>query len=387
MPLSTQTLAQLQALWATQYTSVAALPANTDPGSALGAIANADSLLALQIQNEIIYADQISRLATSVGVDIDSFVNPFGIYRIGAEAAEGTVTFSTPSPVGTQTVVPVGAIVTTQGGLQFAVIADPSQPTYSATLNGYVIAVGSSSTNATVQCTTAGTIGNVLAGQITVIFGSPSAPFPAGVTSVTNAAAFTNGVDQESDAALAARFTLTVSSGRVATANAITAAVLAIQAGLIVSFGDMVNADLSAHSAFFTLVVNEANTGTGASSSLLTAATSAINATRSAGISFACIGPTLVPVNAVATIAVAAGFLSASVIAAVQAAYTAFVNGIGLDGGTGSTSCSLAKVYAAILLVPGVADVTGLTLNGGTADIVAPFANQLVAGTGTFTPA
>ena len=387
MPLQTQTLAQFQALWATQYTAAALLPANTNPGSSLGSIANADSLLALQIQNEVVYADSISRLATSAGLDVDSFVNPFGVYRIGAVASEGTVTFSTPSPVGTQVVVPVGAIVTTSGGLQFTVIADPSQPTYSSALNGYVIAVGLSSTNATVQCAVAGTIGNVLAGQITVIFGSSSAPFPAGVTSVTNGSAFANGVDQESDAALMARFTLTVSSGRVATGNAITAAVLAIQAGLIVSFGDMVNADLSAHTAFFTLVVNEANTGTGASSALITSATAAINATRSAGISFACIGPSIVPVNAVATIAVTPGFLSASVIAAVQAAYTAFVNGIGLNATTGSTTCSLAKVYAALLLVPGVDDVTGLTLNGGTADIVAPFANQLVAGTGTFTPA
>lgn len=384
MPLQTLTLAQLQALWATQFTASALSPANTDPGSSMGAIANADSLLALQIQNEIIYADGISRLATSVGSDVDSFVNPFGIYRIGAVAAQGTVTFSTPSPVGTQTVVPVGTIVTTPGGLQFTIIADPSQPSYSSSLNGYVIAIGQSSTNATAQCSVAGTIGNVLAGQITVIFGSAGAPFPSGVTSVTNPGAFTNGVDQESDSALIARFTLTVSSGRVATANAITAAVLAIQAGLVVSFGDQVNADLSPHAAFFTLVVNEANTGTGASPSLLSSATSAINATRAAGISFACIGPSLLPVNGAATIIVAAGYTTATVLAAVQAAYIAFVNGIGLNGGTSPTSCSLARVYASLLSVPGVLDVQSLTLNGGSSDIVAPFANQLIAGTANF---
>ena len=53
----------------------------------------------------------------------------------------------------------------------------------------------------------------------------------------------------------------------------------------------------------------------------------------------------------------------------------------------GGNTFPVLQGNAALLLVPGVDDVTGLTLNGGTADIVAPFANQLVAGTGTFTPA
>lgn len=372
------------------YETEATLPAATDAGSSLGAMFEATVLLALQLQQQAIYLAAISRLATSTGADVDSFCAPFGVTRLGATYATGQVTVTYPSPVGSPQLIPVGAIVQTTGGLQFTVSADATNPNYNATANGYYVQTGQTSVSVTVTCSVSGTTGNVAANTITQIYsGSNSPPIP-GSPAVTNPSAFTDGVGSESDDAFKARFTLTVSSGRVATATAIIAAVLAIQTGLIYSFGDMVNADGSTHDAYFTFVVNEANTGTAPSSALLSAVQAAINAVRSAGISFQAIGPTLVPVNASGTIVPVTGYSSAVVLPAVQAQYAAFVNAIGLNPDTTPTTCSLARCYAALLQtqvngVYVVFDVTGLLLNGVAGDVTAPFANQLVAGSASFT--
>lgn len=402
MALPTQlTLSQIQTLLQTQYAAAAAaanIPiANTGPGSSLGAILNADSALALSLQNELIYIDQISRLSTipanpngSPNPDVDTFCAPFGIYRLGATYASGQVVCSTPSPVSAQILVPVGVIFVTPatssiGGIQFQVIADTTNVNYSSTLNAYPITLGNSSVSVTVQCLATGAIGNVAPSQITAVLGTSTTPLPPAVTSVNNPAAFTNGLNTESDAAFKARFTLTVSSGRVATINAIMGAALAVQAGLTVSIGDQVNASNVATPAYFTVVVNIAGQGTAPPSSLITSVYSAINAIRSAGISFQVIAPTLINVAASAGILIANGYTAASVLSACGTAYNNYVNGIGLAPDNSNTKCTLMGAYVALSAVPGVVDVEGLALNGTAADVTASFAHQLVAGTTSFT--
>lgn len=464
MALQTQSFAQLLQLMVTQYSAEAPIPANTDAGSALEPIFEAAALLALIIQNELLYIDDVARLVTSSGPDVDSFCTAFGVPRLGASASSGGVTCSTPSPVSAQVVVPVGAIFTTQNGLQFIVVADPDNDAYSASLNGYPIAIGQSSVTVTVNCTAPGSIGNVAANTITEIYGSSTTPMPSPVTTVTNAEAFEDGVDKESDSAYKNRFMLLVSTGRVATGNAILGAVASVQDNLIYSFGDRVwstgsstppsttttasasipavgsSVTLDAASTtalpygafvicydgtnafygqitaigtgtitvtcialiagsgtlangatilfvggngFFTVVVNEANQSEGPSSILLAAVNAAIAAVRGAGISYQVIGPTLVPINGAGTISVDPSYNASEVLEAVQAAFTAFVNGIGLSIDTTPTVCKYFACAAAILAVPGVTDLTGFTLNAGTADITADFGSQLVAGTTT----
>lgn len=391
------TLAEWIALEVAAYDAQSAIPANTGPGSTMGAIANAGGMSSMQLQQQLLYLVAIARLATipplsngQPSPDTISFAAPFGITPVGSLAATGTFVFATSSPVGSQLVIPVGGIAQTAGGLQYIVVADPTQSAYSAALGGYVIAVGQTQCNVTMTCATPGSIGNLAASiSLTPYTGAGVQPI-VGISSISNPSALTNGVDGESDADFKARFTLTVSSGRSGTANAIIAAVLDIAPGIIYSFGDRVNLDTTTHTGFFTFIVNYANTGSGAPTALITAATAAINSIfgRAAGISFACDGPTMTTVNAACTVTPLPGFSGSDVIAAVQAAFATFVNGIGLNPDTTPTLCSIARCYAALLGatingVPCVYDVTLLQLNGGGTDLTAAFGNQFAAGTVT----
>lgn len=387
MPLQPRTFEQLQALAAQQYSAEAQLPANTDPGSSLGAIFNAISLLALVVQQEIVYVDQISRL-NSIPVlpngqpnpDVDSFCEPFGVPRTGPVAAGGPVNCSSQSPVSALTVVQVDKILTTQNGLQFIVIADDSNPDYSAGDGGYPIAIGQRTTQASVECLVEGTIGNVQIGQISEAFSS----IP-GVSIFSNPVAFTNGVDFEPDQDYKQRFTLTVSSGRVATRNAIAAAIEAVQTFLTYSLGDQKDAAGNFKIAYFTVFVNEIGQSSGPGETLLTAVYDAVDAVRSAGISFQVLAPTLIQVDAAATIVLAPGASAGPTLAACTAAFDVMMNNVGLDPQGGNTYASIGKVYAALLGVDGVFDVQNLLLNGAAVDVVATFGQQLVAGATTFT--
>ena len=389
MSLTTLTFAQLQALFATTYASAATIPANTSPGSVLGSISNANAILALNIQGELIYVQGISRLASSYGADVDSFVNPFGVYRLAATYPTGAVTVTTASNVSAQLVVPVGAVFSTANGLLFNVVSDPTNSTgyYNSTLGGYVIASGTSTANVLVTCATAGTIGNVQIGQISQAYSAAGVPSSPGVASVSNAAAFTNGLNAETDAALKARFALYISTGPVATSNAIAAAILGVQAGLTYTIGDGLNALNVATPGYFTVFVNVANSGVAAPSSLLTSVLAACNAVRSAGISCQVLGPSLVTVNTVATCKIAAGYTAASVIAAATANVTAYLNSIGLSPTGAANLAQISEMYVVLRTTPGVSNVTALTLNTGTTDVSAPYGSQIVAGSTTLTPA
>jgi len=405
--LTTLTLQQIQSTIIEGYNAVATLPADTGAGSSLGPMFNAFALALFNQQQEIIYVAAVSRLATipanadgSPNPDVDSFVQAFGITPLGASAAQGQVTFSTSTPVGAQIVILVGSIVTTAGGLQFQVIADPNNGSYNPTLNGYPINVSGSSVNATVLCLTTGTIGNVQAGTITQLYGGVGAiQFPAPVNSVSNAAAFTNAINFESDAALKARFTLTQSTGRnTGTSSAIISAALGVQPGLIVSYGDQINADGTPHLSYFTLVVAIAGTATAPpsapSEATKTAVRSAlegdpaqgINPVRPAGITYDVIGPTVfTSVNVSATIKLIPGTVAATVAASASSTVTNYINSIGLNTYGGTTTVSASKIAALLWGIAGVANVDNITLNSGPGDVTAPFAQMLIPGTMSFT--
>ena len=410
--LSPLTLQQIQQAITTGYNaqaeSTGALVADTGPGSSLGPAFNSVAFAIFQQQQQILYVATISRLNTipanvngTPNPDVDSFVAPFGFTRLGASAASGTVTFSTPSAVATQIVIPVGAIVQTPGGLQFIVVAGGSN--YNASLNGYPITIGNSSVNVSVQCLTTGNLGNVQAGQITQLYGGISGTqVPTPVNAVTNVAAFTNAVNFESDAALKARFTAGISTGRNSgTSFGVVAAALGTYPGLLVSYGDRINADGSTHNAYFTLVVAISGQGSTVSSSITGNVVAALEGgpfgipppARPAGISYQVIAPTnSTTITGSASLTLVNGSNPTVVIAAAQSAINSYISGIGLVPYVTPTNVSLlltlasyTKVAAILWGIPGIANVDNLVINGGTSDITAPFAQILVPGSFTFT--
>jgi hypothetical protein len=363
-------------------------------------------LLAIILQRQIAYVNSIARLAT-IGPnpinpalpnpDVDSFVNAYNVFRIEATAATGQVVFSVASSPALPILIPAvpsgsstGVIVQTTTGIKFVVIADTTNANYNATLNAYVIATGTTSVSVTVQCLSLGVNGNVAADQITQLFSGPGTTSIAGITGINNPNSFANApgsaVNLETDAALKVRFAFLMVTGSVGTPAAFAAAILASAVGLTFSVGDQLNSSGVTTSGVGTIVVNNAGTGTAPPSTLVPAVQAAINGVRALGITATVIAPTILAVNAVANIQIAPGFLPSAVIAACSAAYTALVNNIGLNPTGGSTSAKIAAMYATLFTTPGVLDVTSLTLNGAAADVVAPFATQLVAGTVSFTP-
>ena len=137
---------------------------------------------------------------TKFGQELDAFCNLFGVYRQLGKRASGVVTFYTTStqtasvniPAGTQVAVPIGSNM------------GNTTPIYFATAASAAISPGSTSIDVPVVAVLPGAIGNVQALSITSIVNSV-----VNVTTVSNSAATTGGVDPESDAELRSRWTST----------------------------------------------------------------------------------------------------------------------------------------------------------------------------------
>ena len=329
-------------------------------GSVLRAFTEAVAAVALWLQGLALQVAALTRFATSTGSDADSWGADFGFVRLVAQQASGSVTFSRYTST-FQAVIPVGAVVQTADATQqFTVIADTTQTAYNSTLNAYVIAAGISSCTATVQSVNYGTQANVAAGIISVI-----ANAIANVSTVTNASAFTNGSNAESDAAFKARFVTYIASLSQATPVAVQNAVIALQQDVSCQITENYNYAGTYTPGNFYVVVDD---GSGAPpSSFLTAVTNAVNAVRPACSTFQVYGPSVVSANIAMNLTTSSGYVHATVVSAVTAAITTYVNT--LPVGTSLHYTQLAAL--AYSTSAGITNVSGLTLNGGTVDLSA----------------
>lgn len=368
MAVSTNTFSQFVQNSVAAIQGMAAQLLDLTVGSVLRSFVDAYSLLALWLQAEILQAAALTRLSTSSGTDVDTFLADFGTGREGGDQASGPVTFARFTPTA-QATVAVGAVVQTQPGVQYAVIADTTQLAFNATLNAYVIPAGISSISATVQALVSGTAGNAIAGFINVL--GSSVP---GVDTVTNPAAFQNGNDPQTDAQAKASFPPFLQSLSKATPAAIKAAIQALGQNVDFTYTENQTLAGAAQPGFFFVIADD---GSGnPPSGFLSAVGTAIEAVRGGTITFAVFPPTIVAANVAMIITTAAGVVHATAVAAVEAALEAFINALPIGGPLPFT------ILPSIAFgVQGVTNVTAITLNGGTADVV-PTAQQIVK-TGT----
>jgi uncharacterized phage protein gp47/JayE len=327
-------------------------------GSVLRAVLEANAGLGLWLQWLILQVLQTTRAATSTGADLDTWVADFGLARLPAVAATGTVTFARFAPI-TAALVPVGTLVRTADGSQsFAVTADAGNPAFSAAQNGYALAAGTASVTVPVAATVAGSAGNVQAGTISLL----AAAIP-GVDTVSNAAPIAGGLDGESDPALRARFAVFLDSRARATRTAIGYAVASVQQGLQYTIQENVTQSGFAQPGCFVVTVDD---GTGAPpAALLAAIGTAIEAVRPLGSIWTVVAPTIVKANVAMTITTAPGAVHASVAAEVAAAIAAFINALPVGAPLFWSRLSQVAYAASAQVV----NVTGVTLNGGAADI------------------
>jgi uncharacterized phage protein gp47/JayE len=337
-------------------------------GSILRAVAQAVAGQLLWIQAIVLRVLTLTRASTSVGADLDSWCADFGFARLPARAANGQVTFSRFTTT-QQAVVPVGATLQTADGTQnFAVTLDTANTAYNAGLGGYVIPANTASVSVPVQAQVGGTGGNVQANTITVI----TSPIP-GVDRVTNAAAFLTGVDAESDAAFRARFVLYLASLSKATKAAISSAILGVQQGLNFTITENQAYNGTTDMGYFYVVVDSGD-GT-ASSGLLASVGAAIEGVRPFCSRFGVFAPIIVTANVTMVITSAPGFNHPTVVGNVGAALANFLNSLSLG-----VSVPYTQLASVAYGVDGVANVTGVLLNGGTADLTANQKQRIVAG-------
>jgi len=369
MQLQLRTFDTIVASAAAAVQGAAATLLDLTVGSVLRAVLEANAGLGLWLQWLILQVLQTTRASTSAGSDLDSWMADFGLTRLPAVTASGSATFARFSPV-TTALVPVGTLVVTADGSQsFAVATDTTNAAWSAAQNGYVIAAGIAAVTVAVSATAAGSGGNVQAGAIGLI----QAALP-GVDTVSNAAPTAGGLDAESDAALWARFSAYLVSLFKATTAAVGYAVASVQQGLQYTIQENVAPGGATQPGCFIVTVDN---GTGAPpSTLLTAIGSAIEQVRPLGSVWTVVGPTVSTANVYMAITTAPTATHATVTAQVAAALTAFGNA--LPVGAPLPWSRLAQV--AYDASASVTNVSGVLLNGGTADIVPGVGGVVKAG-------
>lgn len=340
-------------------------------GSVVRAIGQASSAVALWLQGLVLQAITLTRAATSQGSDLDTWMADFGVTRVAAVAATGSVTFARVTS-SIATTVPVGAQVATGDGTQaFTVVAQPLNVLYSSALNGYPVGVGIGSLLVPVQAAIGGTGSNVLTGTITVLkTGIP------GIDSVTNASPFTNGAAAETDAALRARFVLFLNQLSLGTSAAIQFAIAQLQAGLQSTVSENVDSNLTTvDNGVITVYIDD---GSGATpGATVTAAFNAANLVRAAGTRLGVFAASKITANVTFSITTAPGYDHPTVVGQAAVAVANYINGLGLDGNLAFTIIEHVAYGAS----PGITNVTGITVNGGTADIVTNAAQTIKAGT------
>jgi uncharacterized phage protein gp47/JayE len=231
------------------------------------------------------------------------------------------------------------------------------------------IAIGVLSASVPVQAVNAGIQGNISAGVLTVLQTGIS-----GVDNVTNATAFTNGIDAESDLAAKARFVAFMASLSKATPAALIFAISGIQQNVQCVLVE--NEDYSGHLDYgmVTAIVDD---GTGSiSSTLLTAAQNAANTVRAAGIRVSVFGAVPLTATVIMTVTTAPGYDHATVVGQVRTALTSYINSLGI--GVLLPFTRLAQI--AYDASAGVTKVSGISLNGGAADLAASARQTIKAG-------
>lgn len=374
--LNTQSFSSLVSNWATTVQGAASQLVNFTIGSVLRAIAEATAYVALWLQGLILQVGALTRAATSNGSDLDSWFAQFGFTRMPASTATMQETFGRYTPTN-QVVIPPGTNVqSADGSVVFTVIVDTTNVNYYASLGGYLLPANTTSISVTVQCTVAGTVGNVQANAINSLSTALS-----GVDYVNNAAGAINGVAAESDSAARARFVTFVASLSAATLLAVQNAIATVQSGMFGIIQENTQYGGTTQNGYFTAIIN--NGSGSATSTQLANASNAINAVRPLGSTFGAFAPTQVTTTVSMTITTATGYVHATVAALAQAALVNYINSLQpTSSGATLPYTSLASIAYGIA---GVTNVTAVQLNSGTADLTINYKQVFAATTSTVT--
>lgn len=219
--------------------------------------------------------------------------------------------------------------------------------------------------------TAAGEQGNILADQIGLV-----ATALPGVDTVTNQNAFTNGVNAESDTAFKARFGLWLISLAKGTSVAIESAALGVQTNLSCAVLNCV-ATIGGPSqpGYAVIAVDDGSGATPQSTLNAIAGAAASQSVIPLGSIVSTVQATVIEANVVLTIVCANSAIKSVTVPIVQDAIAAYIGSLNvatvpLAGAPPNNALAYGRLYQiAFDASSNVLDVTGLTLNGGMADI------------------
>jgi uncharacterized phage protein gp47/JayE len=370
MQLSLQTFTSLVQNMAAAVQAAATQLLDLTIGSTLRAVLEANASVALWMQWLILQVLQMTRAATSVGADLDSWMADMSLSRLPAVPAVGLVTFSRYTATASS-LVPAGALVRTgDGTLTFIVTKDGTNSVWNAELNGYTISPGVGSLTVPIVAQMAGSAGNVLANTISLI-----ATAIPGVDLVTNAAATQNGLDAESDAAFRLAFQNYLQSRSRATISAVGYAISSIQQGLDFVIAENIDSSGTSWVGSFVITVDD---GSGyPPSSLLSTVYTSVDAVRPIGSVFSVQPPTVVQANVTLTLSIVTAAASSAVVSTVASAITSYIGSLTIGELLPLTRLAQVAYDASSAVI----NVTQLMVNGGTTDLVSGSTGIIKAGT------
>lgn len=325
------------------------------------------------IEIEELYLQMALGLSDSIKTAV---FQSFSFTPIAAEGASGVVRFTAAGVSASAILVPAGTTVSTSSSsYKYATAIDVS------------IAPGGSYVDATVYCTSAGSATNVGAGLVTIM-----SSLVTGVASVSNALAFINGADAETDDARKTRFqwyVSTLSRGTVSSIGygASQATVLNSSGGIIetAALVQVVEPYVTDSTQPIGLVNVFIHNGVGGTSSaLLTNVTNIINGYylsngtpvpgwKSAGVHAVVAAATEVPIDVTATLTMLPGYTSAAADALATSLVGQYLLGLGIG-----VSAIRSEIIALIMSVPGVYNVV---LSAPSADVSATSSQKVMPGT------
>lgn len=313
-----------------------------------------------------------------------SVYNTFGFDALPAAAASGTLRFSVGAAATAQIPIPVGSSARVPGG----------SITYATTADAY-IDIGNTYVDVPCSASTTGASTNVGANLITEFV--LSVP---GVSAVTNPVPLSNGRDVESDDARLSRFRAYIQSLARGTIYAVLygaeTATRTDSSGNVVEYVKSASLDepwIANPSTYPIGLVNVYvhNGGSSTTAQLVANAQKIINGYyeddgtpvpgwKAAGVKVVVYAATDVPVNVTGTITVAAGYVSADVVAASRSAVQLYIQGLSAG----------AKVLLSELISIIKRDVDGVTnvvLSAPSGDVSITAAQKAIPGTVTLTAA
>ncbi|MDR3736027.1 MAG: baseplate J/gp47 family protein [Acidobacteriaceae bacterium] len=376
--LSLQTLVTLVQNMAAAAQSAASTALDFTIGSVERALVEAVAGVQLWLQYLVLAVLQQAFLSSCTGSQVDAwFANNFPMFggRLLGTYATGSVTFSRFTATSSALVL-VGSLVRTADGTQsFAVVVDTTNPLYVSASNGYLIPAGVTAATIAVEAVAIGAGGNVAENTISQIVGS--VPY---VDTVNNASAFTDGEPQETDAAVKLRFQNWQETRASGTYAAVEYAVQSVQTNLTYTVTPNAVVGGTYTPGSFVVAIDD---GSGATpTATVTAVSNAVALVRPIGSTAYVVAATPLTVTVGMTLTVAIGYSTSAAQAAVGAAVLAYIDG--LPVGATMPYTILAKLaYDAFI---GVSNVTGITLNGATADIVPTTSQVCRAGVITINP-